>query len=92
MDGIKFFHDLDKKEAHKIVISVKSRNVGLLAVKELIATRLSQNAEIALLITPQRTDQTDATEAISAGFHKERRHRRLLNGTQRADTPTSSPT
>ena len=70
MDGIKFFRDLDKKDAHKIVVSVKSGNVGLLAVRELIATRLSQNAEIALLITLHEPTKPMLTEAISAGFYK----------------------
>ena len=102
VDGIKFFRDLDKKDAHKIVVSVKSGNVGLLAVRELIATRLSQNAEIALLITLPEPTKPMLTEAISAGFYKSVAGQNfpriqiltiagLLNKTQRAEHPDYEP-
>ncbi len=103
IDGLKFFHDVDKAGARKIVVSVKGgENVGLSMVKDLITTVTHNQAEIGLFITLAEPTQPMIAEAAKAGFYTSASGKKfprlqiltiqgLLAGTQRAEHPDHQP-
>jgi site-specific DNA-methyltransferase (adenine-specific) len=71
IDGIRYFRDLDRKEVHTILISVKGgENVGPTMVKDLIATLARDKADIGLFITLTAPTKAMVTEAAAAGFYE----------------------
>jgi DNA modification methylase len=103
IDGIRYFRDLDRKEFHTILISVKGgENVGSAMVKDLIATLARDKADIGLFITLAAPTKAMLTEAAAAGFYESptgKKYARLqlltieglLNKTQRAEYPDYEP-
>jgi len=70
IDGLKFFHDVDKAGVRKILVSVKGgSNVGLSMVKDLITTVTHNGAEIGLFVTLTPPSQPMIAEAAKAGFY-----------------------
>lgn len=103
IDGLKFFHDVDKAGARKIVVSVKGGdNVGLSMVKDLITTVTHNQAEIGLFITLAEPTQSMIAEAAKAGFYTSAMGKKyprlqiltiegLLSGKERAGHPDHQP-
>ena len=102
VDGIKFFRDLDQKDAHKVVVSVKSGKLKPDDIRALMAVRAKEQAEIALLVTLDEPSAKMIADAASAGFYKSvagKNYARvqiltiagLLAGTQRAAHPDYEP-
>jgi site-specific DNA-methyltransferase (adenine-specific) len=103
IDGIRYFRDLDRKEVHTMLISVKGgENVGPAMVKDLIATLARDQADIGLFITLAAPTKAMQTEAAAAGFYESPNGKKyarlqlltiegLLNQTQRAAHPDYEP-
>lgn len=103
IDGLKFFHDVDKAGVRKILVSVKGgSNVGLAMVKDLITTVTHNNAEIGLFITLTPPTQPMVAEAAKAGFYTSASGEKfarlqiltiedLLSGKARAEHPDHKP-
>lgn len=103
IDGIRYFRDLDRKDVHTMLLSVKGgENVGPSMVKDLIATLARDGADIGLFITLAATTKAMTTEAAAAGFYESPNGKKyprlqlltiagLLDGTQRAQHPDYEP-
>ena len=103
IDGIRYFRDLDRKEVHTLLLSVKGgENVGPAMVKDLIATLARDKADIGLFLTLAPPTKAMLTEAAAAGFYASPNGRKyarlqlltiegLLDGTQRAEHPDYEP-
>jgi Restriction endonuclease len=103
IDGIRYFRDLDRKDVHTMLISVKGgENVGPTMVKDLIATLARDKADIGLFITLAPPTKAMLTEAAAAGFYESPNGKKygrvqllsiegLLNKTQRAEHPDYEP-
>lgn len=102
IDGLKFFHDVDSKEAHKIVVSVKGGGLKADDVRSLNHVRERESAEIALFITLAEPTAGMRGDAASAGYYLSANGKKfprvqcltiegLLSGTQRAEHPDYSP-
>jgi hypothetical protein len=103
IDGIKFFRDIDQKEARKIIASVKGGdNLKADDVRSLMAVRQRDGAEMALLISLAEPSNGMRADAASAGFYASPNGKKyprvqlltiegLLNNTQRADHPDYEP-
>ena len=64
IDGVRYFCDLDRKEVHTMLLSVMGgENVGPSMVKDLIATRARDGADIGLFITLAAPTKAMTTEA-----------------------------
>ncbi len=102
IDGIRYFRDLDRKEVHTMLISVKGgENVGPAMVKDLIATLARDKADVRLFIALAAPTKAMLTEA-AAGFYTSPNGRKsarlqlltiegLLDGTQRPEHPDYEP-
>ena len=77
VDGIKFFRDLDRKEVHKIIVSVKGGALKADDVRALNHVREREGAEIALFI---------ALEHPTQGMIKDAAFRRFLHHGQQAES------
>ena len=103
IDGLRYFRDLDRKEIHTILISVKGgESVGPAMVKDLIATLARDKADIGLFLTLAPPTKTMLTEAAAAGFYESPNGKKyarlqlltiegLLDKTQRAEHPDYEP-
>ena len=103
IDGIRYFRDLDRKEVHTMLLSVKGgENVGPAMVKDLIATLARDGADIGLFITLAAPTKAMIAEAAAAGFYESPNGKKyprlqpltiagLLDGTQRALHPDYEP-
>ena len=103
IDGIRYFRDLDRKEVHTVLISVKGgENVGPAMVKDLIATLARDKADIGLFITLAEPTKAMLTESAAAGFYESPNGKKyarlqlltiegLLDKTQRAEHPDYEP-
>jgi site-specific DNA-methyltransferase (adenine-specific) len=69
IDGIKFFRDIDQKEARKIVVSVKGGGLKADDVRALNHVREWEKAEIALFISLEPPTQGMVKDAASAGLY-----------------------
>ncbi len=97
IDGVKFFRDLDRKEARKIVVSVKGGGIKPDDVRALNHVREREKAEIALFVSLEQPTPAMVKDAASVGFNSSagKKYPRvqlltidgLLAGTQRADHP-----
>ena len=103
IDGIRYFRDLDRKEVHTVLLSVKGGgNVGPAMVKDLIATLARDKADIGLFLTLAPPTKAMLTEAAAAGFYESPNGKKcarlqlltiegLLDKTQRAEHPDYEP-
>lgn len=103
MDGLKFFRDLDDKEFHKIVVSVKGgENLKADDVRALNHVREREEADIALLLSLQKPTTGMVKDAASAGFYTSANGQKfprvqlltiedLLSGKARAEHPDYDP-
>jgi site-specific DNA-methyltransferase (adenine-specific) len=102
IDGIKFFYDIDSKEAQKIVVSVKGGNLKADDIRALNHVREREKAEIALFITLAVPTAGMRSDAASAGLYSSPNGNTyprlqiltiegLLSHTQRAQHPDYAP-
>ena len=103
IDGLKFFRDVDQKDARKIVVSVKGgENLKADDVRSVMAVREREGAEIALFISLTEPTKGMVADAASAGFYESANGRKfarvqlltiegLLSGKQRAEHPDYLP-
>ena len=103
IDGLKFFHDVDKEGARKIVVSVKGGgNLKADDIRSLMAVRERESAEIALFISLEAPTKGMIADAASAGFYTSATGKKyprvqlltvegLLAGTHRAEHPDHQP-
>jgi site-specific DNA-methyltransferase (adenine-specific) len=102
IDGLKFFHDVDKAGARKIVVSVKGGGLKADDVRALEMVREREGAEIALFISLEEPTRGMVKDAASAGFYESASGKKfprvqlltiegLLNHTQRAEHPDHAP-
>jgi len=102
IDGLKFFHDVDKAGARKIVVSVKGGGLKADDVRALNHVREREKAEIALFISLETPTKGMIADAASAGFYESANGRKfariqllpvpdLLNGNKRAEHPDYQP-
>jgi hypothetical protein len=102
IDGLKFFHDVDKAGARKIVVSVKGGGIKADDVRSLMAVREREGAEIALFISLEEPTRGMIADAASAGFYESAAGKKyprvqlltiegLLSGKQRAEHPDHAP-
>jgi site-specific DNA-methyltransferase (adenine-specific) len=102
IDGLKFFYDVDSKDAQKIVVSVKGGNLKADDVRALNHVREREKAEIAVFLSLNEPTAGMRADASSAGFYVSANGRRfpriqlltvngLLSGTQRAEHPDYAP-
>ncbi len=102
IDGLKFFRDIDQKEARKIVVSVKGGGIKADDVRALNHVREREGAEIALFVTLEEPTRGMAGDAASAGFYESPNGKKyarvqlltidgLLTKRQRAEHPDYEP-
>jgi DNA modification methylase len=102
IDGIKFFHDVDKAGARKIVVSVKGGGLKADDVRTLNHVRERETAEIALFISLEPPTKGMIADAASGGFYTSAAGKKfprvqlltiegLLSGKQRAEHPDHQP-
>ena len=102
IDGLKFFHDVDKAGARKIVVSVKGGGLKADDARALNHVRERESAEIALFISLETPTKGMIADAASAGFYTSAVGKKfprvqlltiegLLSGTQRAEHPDHQP-
>lgn len=103
VDGLKFFHDVDKAGARKIVVSVKGGgNLKADDIRSIMAVRERESAEIALFISMETPTRGMIADAASAGFYESVSGKKfprvqlltiegLLNGAHRAQHPDHQP-
>ncbi len=103
IDGLKFFHDVDKAGARKIVVSVKGGgNLKADDIRSIMAVRERDGAEIALFISLEEPTRGMIADAASAGFYESATGKKyprvqlltiegLLSGKQRAEHPDQQP-
>ncbi|MBK6408417.1 MAG: restriction endonuclease [Flavobacteriales bacterium] len=70
VDGIKFFHDIDKQGARKIVVSVKGGHLKADDVRALNHVRERESADIALFISLDKPTKGMVADAASAGLYE----------------------
>ena len=102
IDGLKFFQDVDKAGARKIVVSVKGGGLKADDVRALNHVREREQAEIALFISLEAPTKGMIADAASAGFYTSATGKRfprvqlltidgLLSGKERAEHPDHQP-
>ena len=103
IDGLKFFHDVDKAGARKIVVSVKGGgNLKADDIRSIMAVREREGADIALFISLETPTRGMIADAASAGFYESATGKKyprvqlltiegLLSGKQRAEHPDHAP-
>ncbi len=102
IDGLKFFHDVDKAGARKIVVSVKGGGLKADDVRSLMAVRERDGAEIGLFISLEEPTRGMVKDAASAGFYESATGKKyprvqlltiegLLSGKHRAEHPDHAP-
>ena len=102
IDGVKFFHDVDKHGSRKLVVSVKSGGLKADDVRALNHVREREGAEIALFISLEAPTRGMIGDAASAGFYESPNGKKfprvqlltigdLLEGKARAEHPDYEP-
>jgi site-specific DNA-methyltransferase (adenine-specific) len=103
IDGIKFFRDLDKRDVHKIVVSVKGgEHLKADDIRSIMAVREREKAEMAIFISLENPTKGMIGDAASAGLYESpngKRYQRiqlltiedLLSGKARAEHPDYEP-
>lgn len=102
VDGLKFFHDVDKAGARKIVVSVKGGGLKADDVRALNHVREREAAEIALFLSLETPTKGMIADAASAGFYESATGKKyprvqlltiegLLSGKQGAEHPDQQP-
>ncbi len=102
VDGLKYFHDVDKAGTRKIVVSVKGGGLKADDVRALNHVRERESSEIALFISLEEPTRGMIADAASAGFYESASGKKfprvqlltidgLLSGKQRAEHPDHAP-
>ena len=102
VDGLKFFHDVDKQGSRKIVVSVKGGGLKADDVRAINHVREREGAEIALFISLEAPTKGMTADVVSAGFYESVAGKKfprvqlltiegLLAKTQRAEHPDHQP-
>jgi DNA modification methylase len=102
IDGVKYFHDVDKAGARKIVVSVKGGGLKADDIRALNHVREREKAEIALFISLEEPTKGMIAEAASAGFYTSANGKKvprvqlltiadLVSGKKRAEHPDHQP-
>ena len=103
IDGLKFFRDVDKKDARKIVVSVKGgEHLKADDVRSVMAVREREGAEMALFVSLTEPTKGMLADAASAGLYESPNGKKyprvqlltiegLLAKTQRAEHPDYEP-
>ncbi len=102
VDGLKFFHDVDKAGARKIVVSVKGGGLKADDVRALNHVREREAAEIALFLSLETPTKGMIADAASAGFYESATGKKyprvqlltiegLISGKQGAEHPDQQP-
>ena len=102
IDGLKFFHDVNVKDAKKIVVSVKGGGLKADDLRALNHVREREKAEIAFLISLAEPTGKMRADAASAGFYTDGAGRKfarvqlltidgLLSGRERGEHPDYVP-
>ena len=103
IDGVKYFRDVDGKEAHKIVVSVKGgKHLKADDVRALNTVRERERAEIGILISLSEPTKGMLSDAASAGFYDSPNGKKyarmqllsvgdLIEGRARAEHPDYEP-
>lgn len=102
IDGLKFFNDVDKFGARKIVVSVKGGGLKADDVRALNHVREREKAEIALFVSLDAPSKGMIGDAASAGFYSSPNGKKfprvqlltiegLLEKKQRAEHPDYQP-
>lgn len=70
IDGVKYFIDtLDKNDLKKIIIQVKSGNVSVKDIRELISVTKNNDGSIGVFITLEKQTSVMQKDAISEGYY-----------------------
>jgi DNA modification methylase len=102
VDGLKFFRDVDQKDVHKIVVSVKGGGLKADDVRALNHVREREKADIALLLSLDEPTAGMVKDAASAGFYDSPNGKKfprvqlltiesLLSGAARPEHPDYEP-
>jgi DNA modification methylase len=102
IDGLKFFRDLDRKDVHKVVVSVKGGGIKPDDVRAINSVREREKADIALFISLEAPTRAMVSDAAAAGVyasHTGKKYPRvqlltisdLLSGNGRAEHPDYEP-
>lgn len=102
VDGLKWFHDIDKEGARKIIVSVKGGTLKADDVRALNHVREREKAEIGLLVSLQKPTKGMIADAAAAGFYESPNGKKypriqlltieaLLDGKARAEHPDYKP-
>jgi len=102
IDGLKFFHDVDRAGARKIVVSVKGGGIKPDDVRSIMAVRDRESAEIAIFLSLDKPTKAMIADAASAGFYESATGKKyprvqlltiegLLEKKQRAEHPDHHP-
>lgn len=102
IDGVKFFHDVDKAGTRKLVVSVKGGGLKADDVRALNHVRERETAEIAILLSLENPTKGMIADAASVGFYTSASGQKiprvqlltiegLLAGTHRAEHPDHQP-
>ncbi len=102
IDGLKFYHDIDKVGVRKIVVSVKGGGLKADDVRALNHVREREGAEIALFLSLELPTKGMVKDAASAGFYESPNGKKfarvqlltiadLLEGKARAEHPDYEP-
>ena len=103
IDGLKFFQDIDQKDARKIIVSVKGgENIKADDIRSLMAVREREGAAIGLFISLTESTKGMKGDAASAGFYESPNGKKypriqlltiecLLNKSERAEHPDYEP-
>ncbi len=102
VDGVKYFYDINSKEALKIVISVKGGSLKADDIRALNHVREREKAEIALFISLNEPSSGMRADAAAAGFYTSANGKKypriqplsingLLSRSQRAEHPDYAP-
>jgi DNA modification methylase len=102
IDGVKYFHDLDREGVRKIIVSVKGGKLKADDVRALNHVRDREKADIALFISLEKPTPGMVKDAAAAGFYTSASKKQfprvqlltidgLLHGQHRAEHPDHMP-
>jgi len=102
IDGVKYFHDLDREGVRKIIVSVKGGKLKADDVRALNHVRDREKADIALFISLEKPTAGMVKDAAAAGFYTSASKKQfprvqlltidgLLHGQHRAEHPDHMP-
>jgi DNA modification methylase len=102
IDGVKYFHDLDREGVRKIIVSVKGGKLKADDVRALNHVREREKADIALFVSLEKPTAGMVKDAAAAGFYTSATKKQyprvqlltidgLLHGQHRPEHPDHMP-